>query len=98
MKKPRKVKDFLELPKYPGGHKDFESFIYKNLKYPKAALEKGIEGVVFLHYDVDDNGKVSNIIIEKGVGYGCDEEAIRLVGLIKYPKIKNRGVRVKTSM
>jgi hypothetical protein len=33
--------------------------------------------------------------IQKGLGYGCDEEAVRVIGLLRFEKVKNRGVRVK---
>ena len=68
------------------------------MKYPKQALEKGIEEIVLLEYEVDDMGKVYNPKVINGLGYGCDEEAIRLAKLLKYKKVKNRGVRVKSNI
>ncbi len=88
-------KRFLNLPKYTGGTPAFREFIEKNLRYPDAAMESRIEGSVIVGYDVHDNGEVSNQHILKGLGYGCDEEAMRVVGLLRFDKVKNRGVRVK---
>jgi TonB family protein len=88
-------KHFLKMPKYPGGSKAFKEFITENLRYPDAALEARVVGSVLVEYDIHDTGAVSNAHVLKGIGYGCDEEAIRLVKLLQFEKVKNRGVRVK---
>jgi len=88
MKKTKKEKDFLKLPSYPGGNEAFRKFIQQNLKYPQEAQTKKIEGVVLIEYEVDDMGNVHNPIVVNGIGYGCDEETIRLAKLLKYQKLK----------
>jgi TonB family C-terminal domain len=88
-------KRFLNLPKYIGGSKVFREFIAENLRYPETALEAKVEGSVIVEYDILDNGAVSNPRVLKGLGYGCDEEAIRVVNLLHFEKVKNRGIRVK---
>lgn len=88
-------KRFLNLPKYIGGSKAFREFIAENLRYPETALEAKVEGSVIVEYDILDNGAVSNPRVLKGLGYGCDEEAIRVVNLLHFEKVKNRGIRVK---
>jgi TonB family protein len=88
-------KRFLNLPKYIGGSAAFREFIAANLRYPAAAQEAGIEGSVIVEFDIQDNGVVQHPRILKGIGYGCNEEAMRVVGLLRYEKVKNRGVRVK---
>jgi len=93
-----KEKKFIKLPKYPGGKSAFQEFIRKNLRYPKQALENKIEGSVHVHYRVDGLGKVIEVTVTKSLGYGCDEEAIRVVNLLKYDKAKNRGYRVTAGM
>lgn len=98
MKEQHREKKFIDLPQYPGGKKAFQEFIRKNLKYPKEALEKKIEGTVHVKYRVDGRGEVIETEVTHGLGYGCDEEAIRVVKLLKYGKAKNRGVRVTASM
>ncbi len=95
MPDPRNKKRFLNLPKYPGGSKAFREFIAENLRYPEPALEAKVEGSVIVEYDINDNGAVSNSHVLKGLGYGCDEEALRVVNLLRFEKVKNRGVRVK---
>jgi len=90
-----KKKRFLKFPKYPGGSKAFREFIAENLRHPEPALEANIQGYVLVEYDIHDNGGVENPRILKGLGYGCDEEAIRVINLLKFEKVKNRGVRIK---
>lgn len=53
-------------------------------------MRHGIGGTVSLTFDVDYKGKLSNIKIKHGLGYGCEEEAIRLIKLMKYTSTKNR--------
>lgn len=98
MNENKKEKKFINLPKYPGGKAAFQEFIRKNLRYPKEALENRIEGAVHVRYRVDGIGKVLDVEVMHGIGYGCDEEAMRVVWLLKYEKAKNRGVRVTASM
>jgi len=98
MKEQYKEKKFIDLPEYPGGRKAFQEFIRKNLKYPAQALEKKIEGTVHVKYRVNGLGKVIEVEVTHGIGHGCDEEAMRVVKLLKYGKAKNRGVRVTASM
>ncbi len=88
-------KRFLNMPKYTGGSEAFKAFIAANLRYPEAALEARVEGTVIVEYDVHDNGVVDHPRVLKGIGYGCNEEAMRVVGMLRFEKVKNRGVRVK---
>jgi len=64
--------------------------------YPKEAKENRVEGIVHLNADIDDNGNVIDVIVEKPLGAGCDEEAVRLIKAVQFGKVKNRGMRVKT--
>jgi TonB family protein len=92
----QKKKQFIKLPRYLGSKESFRDFVARNLKYPPEALRNKIEGTVHLSYMVDDKGNVNDITIEHGLGHGCDEEAIRLVRLMKFAPVKNRGVRVSS--
>ncbi|MFO7723092.1 MAG: energy transducer TonB [Bacteroidales bacterium] len=97
MSNPKKQrKDFLKLPTYPGGKKAFNTFIQENLKYPEEALKHNIEGDVLVTYEVTDNGEVLNASLKHGIGYGCDEEALRLISELKFGKTTNRGMRVRS--
>lgn len=93
-----KAKKFIQIPKYPGGKEAFQKFIKEHLKYPEEAIKNKIEGTVFLAYHVDGLGNILDVSVEKGIGYGCDEEAVRVIRLLKYDKAKNRGLRVTATM
>jgi TonB family protein len=74
------VFDVVEnAPEFPGGYEAWSEFLGENLKYPAKAKEMGIEGTVFLVFEVDRQGKVSNPEILRGIGGGCDEEALRVI-------------------
>lgn len=90
-------KHFLNLPKYPGGSKAYREFVTSQLRYPEEALAANIEGSVVVEFEITDEGSVVHPKVLKGLGYGCDEEAVRVVQLLKYEKVKNRGVRVKVT-
>ena len=94
MKKKVKPESFIQQPKYPGGKKALDEFIRSNMQYPEEALKHRIEGSVTVKYDVDTVGNVSDAAIAHGIGWGCDEEALRLVNLLRYEKKKYHGMRV----
>jgi TonB family protein len=93
----RHKKHFLNLPKYIGGSQALKEFISHSLSYPPGALENGIEGSVIVEYEISDEGVVLNPRVIKGLGHGCDEEAMRVVSLLRFEKVKNRGVRVRVT-
>jgi len=71
-------------PVYPGSDHNFSSFVASNLKYPEAAFKQNISGTVKLKFVVEPSGRISNIVVDKAVGGGCTEEAIRVVRLIRW--------------
>lgn len=85
---------FIHQPQFKGGPKELTKFIYSHLRYPKEALEAGTEGVVFIEYDIDYQGNVVETRVVQGLGHGCDEEASRVVKLLKFDVERNRGVHV----
>ena len=94
MEKEKKPKHFIAQPTYPGGSKAMTDFIYKNLRFPKLAAEAKLEGMVFLRYDIDDKGRVTDVLVIKSLGKGCDEEAVRVTKMLRFDVPKNRGLRV----
>ena len=68
-----------ERPKFPGGEEELKQFLSLNLKYPNEALQNKIEGEVVVSFKIDSDGRISDINTLKGLGYGCDEEAVRVV-------------------
>jgi TonB family protein len=88
---------FLKKPRLGGGREWLREFLHKNLQYPEEAREKGIEGDVIVRFKVNEQGQVLDPKVVNGPGYGCDEEAVRLVGMLRYDAVKNRGVKVTTN-
>lgn len=68
-----------QMPQYPGGETEMYKFIMNNLKYPAKASEAGIQGKVILNFVVGKDGKITNIKVVRGIGFGCDEEAVRVL-------------------
>lgn len=92
-----KEKRFIHKPEYPGGKTAMMNFIKEQLQYPKDALEQKVEGFVRVWYQVDDNGHVVDTKIVQGLFPSCDEEAVRVVKLLKYNRPKNMNLRVKSA-
>jgi protein TonB len=94
------IYEVVDIPPVPkGGQQALLKIIAKNLKYPASALEEMIEGLVAVEFVVEKDGSISQLAIIKGIGYGCDEEAMRVVALLKKwsPGILN-GAPVRTRM
>ena len=68
-----------KMPVPQGGMEGLMSYLGQNIKYPKAAKKKGIEGKVFVDFVVKEDGSISEVSILRGIGGGCDEEAFRVV-------------------
>ena len=66
-------------PEFKGGNDAMLEFIASNMQYPAKAVEKGTQGVVYVKFVVDKTGKLTNIQAERGLGRGCDEEAVRII-------------------
>jgi TonB family protein len=87
---------FVQVPQIAGGKAALQKYIEASLIYPEEAREKRIEGIVYLTAEIDDNGKVVQVEIIKGLAGGCNEEAIRLIKNVRFGGVRNKGVRVKT--
>lgn len=94
MKKSKKDKDFVHKAYYEGGSSALSAFIKKELRYPPKAVEAKIEGIVKLKFEVDYLGETHHIKVISSLGYGCDEEAIRIVDLLQYKVPKSHNIRV----
>ena len=87
-----------EMPAYPGGDQKLMEYVAKNIKYPQIARETGIQGRVFVGFVVEPDGSVSNVKVLRGIGGGCDEEAVRVVkNMPKWKPGKQRGKAVRVS-
>jgi TonB family protein len=66
-------------PEFPGGMAALGNYLEKNLKYPMAAQRANVSGRVFLSFIVTTAGEIKNVEVLKGIGFGTDEEALRVV-------------------
>ena len=87
-----------EMPSFPGGEGKLLEYVAKNIKYPQIARETGIQGRVFVGFVVEPDGSISNVKLLRGIGGGCDEEAMRVIkSLPKWKPGKQRGKAVRVS-
>jgi len=85
-----------DMPSFPGGDGAMLSYLGKNIKYPTLAKESGIQGTVYVTFVVEKDGRVSDVKVLRGIGGGCDEEAIRVVkSMPRWTPGKQRGKPVK---
>ena len=71
-----------QMPEFPGGSEAMNKFLSDNLHYPSQAEKDSVSGTVYLRFVVETSGRVSNIKVLRGIGGGCDEEAVRVVKLM----------------
>lgn len=89
------------MPEFPGGEEARIQFLRDNIKYPQMARESGIQGTVYVTFVVEPDGRVTNVRVLRGIGGGCDEEAVRVVkAMPRWIPGKQRGkpVRVQFNM
>jgi protein TonB len=89
------------MPEPYGGAAGWSKFLQKNLRYPPEAIDKSISGKVFVSFVVEKDGHISNITVERGAGFGMDEEAARVLKLSKAwkPGMQNgQPVRVRYTL
>ncbi len=86
------------LTEYPGGVPGLIRFLTENLQYPRKARRKSIEGIVLASFIIDEQGKVTQPKIKKGLGGGCNEEVLRLLAFMqpwRPPTQNGKPVRVQ---
>jgi TonB family protein len=88
-----------EKPKFMGGDQsDFTKWVFKNIVYPEIAKENGVQSRVTLQFTVETDGRVSNVVVVRGVDSSLDKEAVRVVqSSPKWTpgKQRNKPVRVR---
>ena len=88
-----------DQPEFPGGIGAFYKYVATNLRYPAQARRMGIAGKVFVQFVVEKDGRLTDVQILKGIGAGCDEEALRVIKKSKAWKPgRQRGRPVKVRM
>ena len=87
-----------EMPQFPGGDQAMMDFMAKNVVYPQEAKDKGIAGRVFVSFVVEKDGSVNEVKVLRGIGGGCDDEAVRVVkSMPKWKPGKQKGKPVRVS-
>lgn len=88
-------------PEFIGGNEAMYKFLMDNISYPQQAREKGIQGKVYVQFIIEKDGSVSHPEIVRGIGYGCDEEVLRVINLMpswKAGEQLGKKVRVKFTL
>jgi protein TonB len=86
------------MPQPENGYEGFYNLLRKEMKYPTKSRLGNIEGKVFVQFVISEDGSISQQKIIKGIGGGCDEEALRVLSLSKWKPGKQRGRPVKVRM
>ena len=71
-------------PRFPGGNDSMDKFFLEFMIYPPEAIKNAITGRVDLALIIDRYGNVESATVSRSLGYGCDQEAIRLAKLMKW--------------
>ncbi|MEM7551575.1 MAG: TonB family protein [Bacteroidota bacterium] len=88
-----------ESPEFEGGKEAFYRYLTSEIKYPLQARKLGIEGKVNVEFVVERDGSISNVKVNKGIGAGCDGEAIRVLeNAPSFKPGKQRGKTVRVKM
>ncbi|HLK98365.1 MAG TPA: energy transducer TonB [Hymenobacter sp.] len=88
-------------PEFTGGMRAFGEYLTANLRYPERARAARVEGKVFVHFIVRKDGRITDVGVLKGIGFGCDEEAIRVISAMPNWRLgsqSGRPVNVKNSV
>ena len=90
-----------QQPEFPGGMSALGQFLGKNIRYPAAAQRANVSGRVFVSFVVNTDGSIQDVQTLKGLGFGTDEEAVRVVKSMpkwRSGKQSGRPVRVKFNL
>ncbi len=88
-----------QMPEPKKGYKLFYKYVSEQIKTPQKAIDKKINGYVFVSFVVSETGKIYNVKIIRGIGEGCDEEVLRVFETLpEWKPGRNKGKRVKVRM
>jgi len=79
---PAEIVDFVNVqqqPEFPGGDAAFYKYLADHIQYPHLASENNIQGTVYVQFVVDRDGSIIKVQLLKGIGGGCDEEAVKVI-------------------
>ena len=85
-----------KMPEFPGGIEALFSYLGKTLTYPAMAKDAKIQGKVYVTFVVDRDGSIANVKVLRGIGGGCDEEAVKVIKKMpKWEPGRQRGKAVR---
>jgi protein TonB len=87
-----------QMPQPVGGYEAFYKHVSTSIKYPSRAKQRNAHGKVFVEFVVNPSGEPVNFKIVKGIGSGCDEEAVRVLKQVRWEPGKQRGNPVFVKM
>jgi TonB family protein len=90
-----------EMPSFPGGDEGLLAYLKEHIRYPAAARAGRTEGKVILSFIIDRSGALTRLKVIRGIGNGCDEEAVRVLSTMpkwKPGKVKGKEVRVQFNL
>jgi TonB family protein len=73
---------WLKMPEFPGGDTERNKFLSENIDYPREAVRNGNQGIVYLSFVIEVDGRVADVKLLRGQGGGLNEEAMRVVRLM----------------
>ncbi len=87
-----------QSPEFPDGQSALFKFFKKKLVYPNIAWQNRIEGTVYVSFTVSKSGFIDNVQVKRGIGSGCNEEAIRVIkSMPRWKPGRRNGIRVPTN-
>ena len=90
-----------QMPEFPGGRDQLNKYYESNLRYPKVAIENGIQGRVIVQFIVNTDGSISDATVIRSVDPACDEEALRVINSMPHwtpGQTNGKNVRVRYTL
>lgn len=90
-----------QMPEFPGGRDQLIKYYESNLRYPKVAIENGIQGRVIVQFIVNTDGSISDATVIRSVDPACDEEALRVINSMPHwtpGQTNGKNVRVRYTL
>ena len=90
-----------QMPEFPGGRDQLNKYYESNLRYPKVAIENGIQGRVIVQFIVNTDGSISDATVIRSVDPACDEEALRFINSMPHwtpGQTNGKNVRVRYTL
>jgi TonB family protein len=87
-----------KMPEFPGGEEALNRYLNDSIHYPEPAIENNIQGTVYIRFIVEKDGSITDITVLRGIGGGCDEEAVRVIkSMPNWIPGKQRGKPVRVA-